>query len=165
MRVLLLLAFLLFLPACQSGKSKQVDKAYATPKFKLKVKFEDSPLSAPGEWLGGSEINPRYYTVEGSEIITPIFGVDVVPITKRSLNHNGKVIYPHAGYQVIGDLRLEHFLSLIKKVKSIDFDRSNYRPPVIVADSNFLNKGAVLKSHDGKVLGNYEFKALNWYKK
>ena len=162
-----LLVTVLLMVSCTSSSSSSADgSALKTrPKYKINVKYEDSPLKPAGEWLGGTENNPKYYTAGGEEILTPVFGVDVVPVTKRSVAPNGKVVYPHFGFEVIGDLRTEHFLALVNKAKNIKFDRSSYRPPVIIADSNFLDKGAKVKHPSGKIFAEYEFKALNWYRK
>lgn len=160
MKFIFLLLFLV-LTACSTSEKKGVGRTA----LKLKIKYEDVALSQAGEWLGGTLKNPKYYTLTGSEIITPVFGVDVVPITKRSVDDSGRVLYPHSGYQVVGDLRLEHYLPLVKKVQGLAIPVKVYKPPVIMADSNFLEKGAVIKNSEGDVVKEYEFKALGWYLK
>ena len=151
-----------FLLSCSS--SSKTTKQNSRPKYEVNVKYEDIRLKSAGEWLGGTEQNPKYYTENAQEILTPIFGVNIVPVTRRSINDQGNIVYPHIGFEVVGDLKIEHFLALMRKIKNQKFDRNSYKPPVIVADSNFLEKGAQIKSSQGKVLAVYEYRLLNWYK-
>ena len=160
MRLILTSFLLLLLNACSSVESS----GEATTAIKVNVKYEDHSLALPSDWIGGTAENPRYYTAKGEEIITPLYGVDVAPVTKRSVDGN-RVIYPHSGYQVTGDLKINHYLQLIKKVSNIDFKRRSYKAPEIVADSNFLEKGALVYDETGKLLVEYEYKLLDWHVK
>jgi len=162
---LLLLMISLILVACITDKKSLDPNLRAKPKYKVSVKYDDHVLKPAGEWLGGTEENSKYYTAAAEEIFTPVYGVDISPVTKRTVTKSKQVVYPHFGYKVVGDLKKEHYLSLIRKIKNQNFDRSSYKPPVIIADSNFLEKGAIVKKPNGDVCATYEFKLLNWYKK
>lgn len=159
-RLLIVFGCFVFI-ACSTSKNEPPARAA----YRLNVKYENVKLATPREWLGGTVENPRYFTSKGQEIITPVFGVDVVPVTKRSIDNNGRVLYPHAGYQVVGDLRLAHFLRLMKKVERLDLPRKSYKAPLIIADSNLLERGAIIKGSEREFIVEYEFKALGWYLK
>lgn len=163
MRFVFLIILLVLLSSCTSIKPS--GRPPGETSVRLKVKYENVLLSAPAEWVGGTKENPRYFTFKGEEIITPLLGVDVVPVTKRSVDDNGRVLYPHLGYQVTGDLKLEHYLLLMKKLVNINFKRNTYKAPEIVADSNFLEKGALVFDETGELVAEYEFKALGWHVK
>lgn len=160
-----LMVFIFAFSACKSNSSLENPALKSRPHYQVKVKFEDSALSSAGEWLGGTEENPKYYTANAEEIVTPVFGVDIVPVTRRSVAANGQLVYPHHGFEVRGDLKKEHFLSLVKKLAEFKFDRSSYKPPIIVADSNFLEKGALVKHSNNEDFGFFEFKLLDWHRK
>jgi len=157
-------AVVLFLTICFPGCTTPVKQPEPEKVYRVKVKYEDVKLQPPGEWIGGTEENPVYFTSVGEKIITPLYGIDVVPVTRRSVDPGGKVIYPHMGLQLIGDMKLEHFISLVKEVSSLDYDNKSPKPLMIYADSNFLEKGAAVKSFSGKVIARYEFKLLNWHR-
>ena len=159
--IILLLTFLF--TSCASNESAKIHSRDTA--IQVKVKYENIPLKAPSEWIGGTKANPRYYTEQGEEIITPLIGVDIVPVTKRSVDKNGKVLYPHSGFQVTGDLRLDHYLLLMKKISGRLNKVSKTKAVEIVADSNFLEKGASIFDESGKLVEEYEFKALSWYVK
>lgn len=156
---LLLISVIFLVFSCSSSRPLPDPK----PVYKVKVKYVDKQLDPPGEWIGGTADFPVYFTEKGEKIITPLKGFDTVPVTTRSINSNGQIIYPGDGFQLVGDMKIIDFTNIAAKAASFrGRQKESIKPLIIFADSNFLEKGAVIKLPDGTVLAEYEYKLLNW---
>lgn len=159
LRLFITFIFLLFF-SCTTSRRPLPDPK---PVYKVKVKYVDKVLEIPGEWIGGTADFPVYFTGKGEKIVTPLKGFDTVPVTTRSVDKTGKIIYPENGFQLIGDMKIVDFINIAEKAAGFrDRLKSSVKPLIIVADSNFLEKGAVIKLPDGQILAQYEYKLLNW---
>lgn len=146
MKVTLKLIFTLFLLSGCSTKST-VQKPVAKSKYKkFTGKFDDRLLKVEEDWIGGSLSNPIYYTAKAERIYTLDRDIYVYPVTVRSVDKFGRVIFPDQGYELVGDMDVKHYLSLIKSVKMF----AREVPLRIEADSNFLEKPAIISSVSSK---------------
>ena len=125
--------------------------------FKGKILYKE--LEIEGDWIGGTEKNPIYYTRKGERIYSLGRDIFVYPVTTLSTNIEGKVVYPEDGIKLIGDMSVVHFLSLVKALNDLNASKTL----CFEADSNFLEKPAkVIDLKKNKVIGKYLFKNDSW---
>lgn len=134
----------------------RIDKRYQA--FKGEVEYRQ--LDVEGDWIGGSEVNPVFYTRKAERIYSLGKDIYVYPVTILSINKEGKVIYPEDGIQLTGDMQTVHFLSLVAKLGK-KASAANLR---FHADSNFPDKPAkVIDLKTNKIIAKYIMTNGDWY--
>ncbi len=132
----------------------------------VKIKYENIPFGEIPDWIGGSESFPAYFDSHGNQILTPLKGFDTVPITKRTINNQGQIVYPHDGFQLIGDMKTVEFQELAKFAITLKNSvKINLKPLIIIADSNFPEKGAKITTPENKLLAEFTFQQSTWLRK
>ena len=135
----------------------RVDKKYQA--FKGEIEYRE--LKVESDWIGGSEVNPVFYTRRGERIYSLGKDIYVYPVTVLSIDRNGRVVYPEEGIQLTGDMQTDHFLSLVAKLgRKINTAGLGFH-----ADSNFPEKPAkIIDLKTNKIIAEYVRKNDKWCK-
>ena len=156
MKLVLNLTFCLLLFGC-STPVKEPKKNNAHRYEKYTGKIEKKSLAVESDWIGGSLSNPIFYTLKAERIYT--LGEDVYsyPVTYLSVNSRGQVVYPDSGVALVGDVSVEHYISLLKAAwPYIQKEKMNF-PLQVKGDSNFLKLPFEVSSY-GKTSKNIRFR-------
>jgi hypothetical protein len=146
---------------CSCGSTKKRERTRS--QSSVSIKYIDVPLEKvdAGGWVGGTRSYPLCLTAGGARILTPVKGL-VMPRIKRSIDSNGRVVYPDMGYLLIGDVKVMHYRMLIKRIESSQIVAAKDRPIKVFVDSNRLEKGALLQTLEGIEIASFVYESSNW---
>ncbi len=82
----------------------------------------DVPATVDSNVMIGSDTMDRYYTEEGAQIHTPWRGLVSLPVMTRTVDRDGRVIYPGDGIRVKGAMSIEDFRAVVQAINT-------YEPP------------------------------------
>jgi hypothetical protein len=159
--LLLIFCFLVSCRSLDNDKPKFRSRGKSYSRFTGKI--NNKPLAIESDWVGGSRQNPVYYTAVGERIYTLDKDVYVYPVTTRSINSRGQVVYPSSGYQLIGDMKLTDFTQLIVHIHKSFTSYKKHMPLQVEADSNFLERPAqIFDKKTGASLGRFQYTLGRW---
>lgn len=80
--------------------------------------IRDVPATLDANAVIGSDTMGRYYTEEGAQIRTPPKGLVSLPVTTRTVDRDGGVIYRSDGIRVKGTMSLVDFRAVVRVIKT-----------------------------------------------